>query len=528
MPLKRQIDRPREHERYTSKVQPTHSVDGYRRAYLLCSSVATLLVGLLSLHDFNITHVIALLSLGWTAYIVVLSVWIVMQKRAPVSTLSWILSLALVPVGGFLIYYFLGPQRMKRQRLKRLRTGVVACAPNDLDLLREAAAAAPPALRELVALASAACGLPVSSATSVDLLVGGAATYDAIFEAVRNARDHIHLEYYIYEPDRIGTALRDLLIERAQAGISVRLLLDALGSKHVGRKFLAPLRAAGVEVALFHDTKIGRRLRPVTNYRTHRKIVVCDGAVAFTGGVNITDEEDLRTRPDAYHDVHLRVEGAAVRWLQTTFIEDWVYATGQSPRRLDDQMQRLMPVLAPGEIAVQFVTSGPDSPTEAIHRVHVEAIHLATTRCWLTTPYFVPSEAALMALTSAAMRGVDVRLLVPERSDSAIVSAAARSYFDELMLAGVKIWEYKARMLHSKTLVVDDRCAMIGTANFDSRSFRLNYEVMAVVYGPTLAGPLSAQFGIDSANATPVHPGRARPFMRRLGDAAARLFSPLL
>ena len=141
------------------------------------------------------------------------------------------------------------------------------------------------------------------------LLSGGARTFDAIFEAIRQARDHVHLEYYIFEPDNIGTASRDLLIERAREGVTVRLLLDALGSKRIGQKFMAPMRDAGILIALFHDTRIGRRLRPVTNYRTHRKIVVCDGRVGFTGGVNITDEEDARTRADAYHDVHLRIEG---------------------------------------------------------------------------------------------------------------------------------------------------------------------------------------------------------------------------
>jgi cardiolipin synthase len=472
------------------------------------------------------------LSLAWSGYIAVLSVWIVMQKRAPVSTMSWILSLALLPFAGFLIYYFLGPQRLKKQRLKRLRSRASALAPADVVMLREARAHAPPALRQMAALGMAACGLPVSSATSAVLLSGGATTFDAIFVAIRAARDHVHLEYYIFEPDRIGTALRDLLIERARAGVKVRLLLDALGSKRVGRKFMAPMQAAGVHVALFHETRIGRRLRPVTNYRTHRKIVVCDGLVGFTGGVNITDEEDARTRPDAYHDVHLRIEGSAVRWLQTTFLEDWTYATGEDPRQIDNALPLLLPDLplgeATGEIPVQIITSGPDSPLEAIHRMHLAAIQSSERRAWLTTPYFVPGEPALMALTSAALRGVDVRLLVPRRSDSLVVSAAARSYYDELIAAGVKVWEYKARMLHSKTLVVDDHCAMIGTANFDNRSFRLNFEVMAVIYGTTLAEPLAAQFETDLRSASPIRANRRQKFLRRLADATARLFSPLL
>lgn len=472
------------------------------------------------------------LSLAWSAYIAVLSVWIVLQKRAPVSTMSWILSMALLPFAGFVIYYFLGPQRLKKQRLKRLRSRAGEPGGADVALLRDAAENAPPALRQMAALGTAACGLPVSSATSVELLSGGAQTFDSIFEAIRNARDHVHLEYYIFEPDRIGTALRDLLVQKAQTGVAVRLLVDALGSKRLGRKFMVPLLEAGVTVVRFHDTRIGRRLRPVTNYRTHRKIVVCDGLVGFTGGVNITDEEDRRTRPDAYHDVHLRIEGSAVRWLQTTFLEDWVYATGESLQHTDKSLphllQHLLPPMEAGDIPVQIVASGPDSELEAIHRMHVTAINASTRRAWLTTPYFVPGEPALMALTSAALRGVDVRVLVPRRSDSLIVSAAARSYFDELIAAGVKVWEYKARMLHSKTLVVDDNCAMVGTANFDNRSFRLNFEVMAVVYGPELAGPLVLQFETDLQSSAPVRAHRHQNFPMRLLDASARLFSPML
>ncbi|RZJ24259.1 MAG: cardiolipin synthase, partial [Haliea sp.] len=429
-------------------------------------------------------------------------------------------------------YYFLGPQRLKKQRLKRLRSRAGERGDADLVLLRGAAEKAPPALRQMAALGTAACGLPVSSATAARLLSGGASTFDSMFEAIREARHHVHLEYYIFEPDRIGTALRDLLVQKAQDGVAVRLLVDALGSKRLGRSFMAPLLGAGVKVGLFHDTRIGRRLRPVSNYRTHRKILVCDGVVGFTGGVNITDEEDLRTRADAYHDVHLRIEGSAVRWLQTTFLEDWVYATGESPQDSHKSLPHLLPQLHPaeeaGDIPVQVVTSGPDNPLEAIHRMHVAAIHASTHRAWLTTPYFVPGEPALMALTSAALRGVDVRLLVPRRSDSFVVSAAARSYYDELIAAGVKVWEYKARMLHSKTLVVDDNCAMIGTANFDNRSFRLNFEVMAVVYGPVLAGPLAAQFETDLGSASPVRAHRPQNFFMRLVDATARLFSPLL
>ncbi|MDF1485273.1 cardiolipin synthase [Ramlibacter sp. H39-3-26] len=476
-------------------------------------------------------EVFTALSVLWGAYVVVLAGWIVLQKRSPEATMGWLLALAALPYVGFFIYYFFGPQRLRKQRLRRLRSQASLQGQRDVRALRQAGAAqaldARHQLWQLVQLGFVTGEYPVATAERVDLLVGGAATFDAIFDAIRAARHHVHAEYYIFEPDRIGTALRDLLIAKARAGVTVRLLVDALGSQRLGWRFLQPLRDAGAQVALFHSVRIGRRLRPVTNYRTHRKIVVCDGCVGFTGGVNITDEEDRRTRADAYHDVHLRIVGGATRNLQMVFLEDWVYATGMQAGRLQD-MPRLLPEVPPGPHALQIVASGPDNPSEPIHRMQVEAIHAARERVWLTTPYFVPTEPALMALTSAALRGVDVRILVPRRSDSALVSAAARSYYDELLAAGVRIWEYRARMLHSKTLVVDGLCAFIGTANFDTRSFRLNYEVCAVAYGDALSSALAAQFEADLRSAAPVRRDKSQPLPHRLAEALARLCSPVL
>ncbi len=468
------------------------------------------------------------ISFAWTGYIAVLTVWIVLQKRSPLSTLSWLLSLAWLPILGFVIYYFFGPQRMRRQRLKRIRSHASLFAKADLDRLKAQFSHAPEQLRQLAELGQAACDLPVATASDVSLLVGGGQTFNAIFDAIRAARRHVHLEYYIFEPDKIGTALRDLLIRKCGEGVEVRLLVDALGSKQLGARFLAPLKEAGAEVGLFHNTRIGRRLRPVINFRTHRKIVVCDGSVGFTGGLNITDDEDERTRPDAYHDVHLRLEGNVVRWLQTVFLEDWAYATRERKHRTAEDFACLLPPPAPGAHPVQIVASGPDSEREAIHRMIVAAIHFSIERVWITTPYFVPGPPTLMALTNAAMRGVDVRILVPRRSDSLIASAAARSYFDDLIDAGVKVWEYEARMLHSKTMLVDDAVGMVGTANFDNRSFRLNYEISAFAYGPVLTVPLGAQFERDLRKSVRVEANRRLPAWQRLADATCRLFSPLL
>jgi len=457
------------------------------------------------------------LTAGWALYLVWLGLWIVLQKREPVATISWLISLAALPYLGFLIYYFFGPQRIHRQRMRRVRARAALPAP-------------PPGLTpspeaiELARLGQATTGLPPTTATQARLLIDGGAKYAALLTDIAQARERIHLEYYIYQPDRTGTALRDALIERARAGVTVRLLLDAVGSGATKQRFIQPLIDAGAHVAWFHPMKL-RWLwrRPWLNLRTHRKIVVIDGRVGYTGGINITDEEDERLREDAYRDLHLRLEGDIVRELELVFTEDWCYATGEPPIR------HVNAAPVQGTIAAQVVSSGPDSSWEAIHRVHVGAIHAARKRVWLVTPYFVPGEAARMALTSAALGGLDVRLLVPKLSDSRLVTYAARSYFDELLEAGVRIHEYGPRMLHTKALLCDDEMAIIGSANFDHRSFRLNFEISVMFYNATLAGELAALIEQECSRAPRARSDRERSLWRtRLPEALARLVSPLL
>ncbi len=465
-----------------------------------------------------IPHLGVYLGVAWIAYVVGLGGWIVLQKRPPVATLSWLFGLAAIPVLGVAIYIVFGPQRIRRHRLRRRRSRV--------SLSNEQVEAAGEA--ELATLAQATSGLPASTCTDVRLLVDGGATYDALLEAIASAREHVHLEYYIYAADRTGTALRDELAERARAGVAVRLLLDAVGSAGIPRDFFAPLTDAGGEVAWFHPMQFGRIWqRTWINLRSHRKIVVVDGRVGFTGGINITDEQNERLRADAYRDLHVRVEGDAVRGLQVLFVEDWAYATGQ--RDFIASVVRAMPPRSPGPISAQVVGSGPDSPWEAIHRLHVGAIHAASRRVWLATPYFVPGEAAMMALTSAALGGLDVRVLVPRNSDSRLVTWAARSYFDELLAAGVRVYEYGPRMLHTKALLVDDDLAIVGSANFDSRSFSLNFEVSMVFRDAGVAADLERLFNGDFASAPRVRPDRPTPLWSvRLPEALARLLSPVL
>ena len=374
----------------------------------------------------------------------------------------------------------------------------------------------------------AACGIAPSSAHRVELLASGGATLEALLREVTQARRHIHLEYYSFEPDHTGTRLLQALTERARAGVQVRLLVDAIGSARLlsrhGRALLDELRAAGGELAVFHPRRLDR-LRPLVNLRTHRKIVVVDGHAGFVGGINLTDDENEQVRPhDAYRDTHLLIRGGAVRWLQYVFLKDWHYAEGRPP----GHDAHLLPEQPPGSLPVQIVASGPDTDMEGVHRAMIDALHLARQRIWLATPYFVPTEAALTALTNAALRGVQVKLMVPERSDSRIVTAAARSYYDELQAAGVLVFEYRGRVLHAKTLVVDEDYGMVGSANFDNRSFRLNFEVAAVVFDASFNGQLAAMFQADLSHCQLVPTHRHAPPLQRLFEAVARLGSPLL
>jgi cardiolipin synthase A/B len=457
------------------------------------------------------------LSLLWAGYLLVLAGWIVLQKREPIATLSWLLSLALLPVVGLLIYHFLGPQRIRRNRVKRLRSRmrVIAGLPTaELDTT----------CSPLMRLVQRTSGFPCSDCARVDLLVDGGATFDALLAAIAAATHHIHLEYYIFEPDRTGTLVRDALIERTRAGVQVRLLTDALGSSRLSAAFLAPLKDAGAEIVFFHRIRLRLRglWRPKLNLRNHRKIAIIDGAIGFTGGINITDEENERFTAGAYHDLHVRMEGAAVRWLQLAFLEDWTYACSRIPRE-----DGLWPHLADGPVRTQVLPAGPDSPWETIHRANIAAIATAQSRVWLATPYFVPGEAARIALTSAALRGLDVRVLVPVQSDSRLVSAAARSYFDELIAAGVRVFEYP-RMLHTKALLVDDAACLLGSSNFDNRSFRLNFELCVLFEDAGVARALDAQLRADLERAVEVPRERVPALPRRLAEAVARLLSPLL
>jgi cardiolipin synthase len=467
----------------------------------------------------------------WLVYSVAATIWVtfnaillLLQRRSAASTIAWLIALVFLPVVGLLAYRLIGP--LKLERRKRKRSGakrIVEEGTRGLAALPHTAAEQ----RQLASLPMQLGGMPPLWAESVDLYFDGASAYQAILTAVASAQDHVHLEYYIWESDTIGTRLRDALIERARAGVKVRILLDGAGSKQLSRAFLQPLRDAGAAVAWFNPVRLFAFRRHRIDFRTHRKIIVCDGRVGFTGGMNITDVQSGELSKSYWRDTHLRLTGVAVWPLQRVFFEDWYFAAEEL---IEVTNATVPPPRDDGAHLVQVVASGPDDSSFALHKVFFTAIGQATRRVWLTTPYFIPDEPLLTSLTTAALRGVDVRVMVPKRGDSRLLDLAARSYFPELVEARVRVLEYEPRFIHAKTMLCDDDLAIVGTANFDNRSFRLDFELAALVFGPKVNQQLADVFERDSRDCRELAATELEgvPLLRRLGEAAARLLSPLL
>lgn len=492
---------------------------------------------------------VTILTIAEIVYVVVLATWILFEKRPPVSTIAWILALIALPYVGLVVFFFLGARRLDRKRLgyQRVRDSARAEGPSGGGVA--APPSAPPELEDpriaqLDRLPVCSGEPPTDVCEEVTVFHDAATTFDAIEAAIADARRHVHVGYYIFDSGRAGERVCDALVERAEAGVVVRVLVDDVGSSGMTRAMAQRMRRHGIELARFNPVTFSR-LRSRFDFRNHRKIVVCDGTVGFTGGINICDdyvpEADAHARasetsakrrrlrrghPGPWRDTHVRLRGDAVRWLQLAFLCDWNYAAGRLPRELE----YFPPPSRAGRHRVQILTSGPDRDVRPIESAYFSAITLARARVLVTTPYFVPDQAMMAALTTAARRGVDVRVLVPRRSDSLIVTAAARSYYDAVIASGARIYEYQPTMVHAKTLVVDDFFAAVGTANMDNRSFRLNFEITAVLYGSEHASDLAAQFARDLEQAREI----TRDVRRRLtlgwrtAEASARVLSPLL
>ncbi|QOW11128.1 cardiolipin synthase [Kaistella flava (ex Peng et al. 2021)] len=371
---------------------------------------------------------------------------------------------------------------------------------------------------------------PLTTNNSAELLINGEEKFPAVLEALRNAKHHIHIEYYIYEDDEIGRAIEQILIEKARSGVEVRFIYDDFGSASIRKTLAKRLRENGVKAFPFYRIKL-IKLASRLNYRNHRKIIVIDGRISFIGGINISDKYSNASKGNKlyWRDTHLKLEGDANAILQHIFIGDWNYCSDE--KLTIDELYFPKPEQNLEHTKnVQIVSSGPDSDRPSIYYAIVKAIQSAKKEIFLTTPYFIPGETIIDAMKMASLSGVNVKLLVPGISDSFMVNAAAKSYYTILLRAGVQIYLYQKGFVHAKTLVADRCLAMVGTANLDYRSFDLNFEVNAVVYDEELAGELTDNFEKDllDSEQIDIESWLNRPKHIQLIEKIARLMSPML
>lgn len=453
------------------------------------------------------------------------------------KTIAYLLLVIFVPVVGIFIYFSFGINYRKRQLYTKKLVNDEVLAKKISQSIRSYSLQTYELNERLLARSKKISAMllhtiesPLTSGNAVDLLVNGEQKFPALMEALRQAKHHIHIEYYIYDDDNIGRELGDMLIEKAKEGVIVRFIYDHFGSHHIHRGLARRLRENGVQAYPFHRITflaMANRL----NYRNHRKIVIIDGKTGFVGGINVSDKYINHGEGNTFwRDTHLRIEGLGVRQLQYTFLCDWNF-TAKTTLEIDPVYFPEHKVEEPPHNKiVQIATSGPDSVRPNILYSMIQAIYQAEEEILITTPYYIPGEGIQDALIIAAMGGVRVKLLVPSQSDSYFVNLASQSYFQDLLAGGVAIYQYTKGFVHAKTMVVDRKISIVGTANMDQRSFDLNFEVNALVYDEVVSEQLAQLFAGDIQHADRIDPvvWNSKRTYRKLLEKTARLVSPML
>jgi cardiolipin synthase len=453
------------------------------------------------------------------------------------KTLAYLLITIFFPLGGTIIYFALGTNYRKRKLYsKKIFKDEQLMSAVKTRIFRDSARTwltINPELkkyRKVFTLLLNSNWSSLSANNKVEILTNGEEKFKSVLAALKAARNHIHMEYYIFEDDEIGNAIKDVLIEKAREGIQVRLIYDDFGSRSIRKSIVPELKAAGVEAYPFYKIffmALANRL----NYRNHRKIIIIDGAIGYTGGINVSDRYINYAGANSnlfWRDTHVKITGPGVYYLQYLFICDWNFCTDHE--LAPDRDFFFQGEEVEGGALVQIAASGPDSDEPTIMFSLVKAIGIAEKEILITTPYFIPGETLLDALTIAATSGIKVKLLVPGLSDSKMVDLAARSYYENLLRAGVEIYQYKKGFIHAKTLVCDASLSVIGTANMDQRSFDLNFEVNSVIYDAEIGRQLARQFYTDliDSERLDLETWRQRSILKLFPEKVARLFSPML
>ncbi|MGL4412335.1 MAG: cardiolipin synthase [Bacteroidales bacterium] len=449
---------------------------------------------------------------------------LIYENRNPVKSMAWITVLIFVPFVGIIIYLFFGQDYTRMRMLNKRRLKYITDKlhnHNSKEILKEL----PSQYQTLAKLLNYNNQSPLYANNNIRIFTSGKDKIDALFEALNKAQNYIHLQYYIIESDELGLSLQDILIKKSKEGVEVKILYDDVGCWKVPNEYFNKLKEAGVEVLSFLPVKFHLFTSKV-NYRNHRKMVIIDGEMAFMGGMNIADRYIKGTEHGAWRDTHIEIRGSAINALQAQFLIDKQFTDKQTTNihkyKLNSETE--------GSSTLQIVQSGPFGIFRTILQGYIKAILSAKKSIYLQSPYFLPTESLLVALQTAALSGVDVRLMLPRRSDVYLAHHASRSFIQQMLEAGVKVYLYEAGFLHSKTVIIDDYLSIVGSVNLDFRSFEHNFELNSFIYDSEVASKMKHIFSEDQRHSTrlTLTEWKARPLKSRMLASLWRLLSPLL
>jgi len=456
--------------------------------------------------------------------IIGLVVLVLLENRNPLKTIPWVIVLIFIPGIGLIVYNFFGRDNRRlriitRRMYKRFKKQIrVEHQPQDVSAI-------PGEYLPLAKLLNNSNYSAIFHGSHLTAFVQGKDKFESLLTDIANARHHIHLQYYIFEADTIGHQVKEALIKKAHEGVEVRVLYDDVGSWSAKKRFFKEMIAAGIEIHAILKV-VFPILTSKVNYRNHRKVVVIDGQIGYMGGMNIADRYVEGNKLGPWRDTHFKITGPGVYGLQSSFILDWYAASNQLIKG-----KPYYPELPkPDDTKMQIVTSGPAARWRTLMQAFIFCISNAKKYIYIQTPYFLPTEALNLALETAALGGIDVRLMIPKYSDTKSAQLATYSYVDKMLKAGVKVYFYTQGFLHSKLLLIDDNICCFGSSNFDFRSFEHNFEINAFVYHEAFALKMKAMFMLDmrDCEVIPFLVWRKRPITKRLVESFMRLFAPLL
>ncbi len=470
---------------------------------------------------WDIAYIIIFVVYIYTIFTTI--IFMLVENRNPVKSIAWILVLIFLPVIGFLFYILVGRKFRKRHVISK-RSLLINKKSNTSDLTELPKLNLTDTQRSIATLAYKNSDAPIHENNKVDIFTKADQLYESIIADLHAAKHHIHMEYYIFLADKIGSKVMNVLKEKAKEGVAVRVIIDDVGSWQLKKKKINELREAGIEVQSFLEVGLPY-INSRVNYRNHRKIIVIDGVVGYTGGFNIADRyvEGLSWGP--WRDTHIRIEGSAVLGLQKNFLMDWFFVK----RELIEDTAYYPAQEKRGDCLAQIVISGPDMVWESVMQIFAKAFMEAKERIYIETPYFLPPESLITALQTAALCGVDVRIILPMKSDARVTLYSTYSYLDQMLKAGIKVYLYQPGFIHSKIVVADD-IAIIGSANMDFRSFEQNFELNAIMYDASIAQRMIDIYHDDLRSSVEVKKEEwaTRRFSQKIKESLARLFSPLL